>query len=400
MRILLADKLTRSALEILVSAGFEVRSDPLLNGDSLRDALSEWTPDVLIVRSTKVTEAMLGASARLGLIVRAGAGTNTIAVSEAAARGIYVANCPGKNAAAVAELAFGLMLAADRQIPNGTRDLRNGVWAKNKYSTASGLKGRTLGLLGLGSVGREMVARAKAFGMPVVAWSRSLTPERADELGISRAEDPLAVALGADVLSVHVAMTPDTVGLINRAFVEAMQPGAILINTARGGIVDEEALAWGLENRDLRVGLDVFASEPRSGEKRFANALANHERVVGTHHIGASTTQAQEAVALEAVRVVKSYRDEGDVPNCVNLCELSPATHLLIVRHLNEVGVLAGVFGLLREAEFNVQETQNIIFKGAKAAVARIRVDHAPDADLIGKMGAAPGVLALSVVEL
>ena len=399
MHVLIADSLPSTALDRLNGAGFDVTFEPNLAGDALRDAIRRLEPEVIVVRSTRLSEEMFRESRNLGLVVRAGAGTNTIDVAAASALGVYVANCPGRNAAAVAELAFGLLIAADRQIPNATRDLRNGVWAKKKYAKAAGLHGRTIGLLGLGSIGREVAIRAHAFGMNVVAWSRSLTDEAALELGVARASTPLEVARQSDAVSVHVALTDDTRELIDREFVAAMKPGGIFVNTSRGGVVNEEALAWGVRERGLRCGLDVFADEP-SGSEPFESPLVDEELVFGTHHIGASTEQAQEAVALEAVRVVEAYRDTGDVPNCVNLCEQSPATHMLVVRHKDEVGALAGIFDLLRAAEINVQETQNIIFDGARAAVARIRTDRAPNDDLLAGLRSSESVLAVGVIDL
>ena len=399
MHVLIADKLPPVAVERLTAAGLEVTFEPGLSGDPLLAALGEIQPEMLIVRSTRVTAEMFAANPKMGLVVRAGAGTNTIDVEAASSLGIYVANCPGKNAAAVAELTFGLLIAADRQIPNATRDLRDGVWAKKKYSKASGLHGRTLGLIGLGNIGREVAVRAKAFGMNVVAWSRSLTDEVAAELGITRAATPLDAARQSDAVSVHLALTDATRGIVSREFVEAMKPDAIFINTSRGEVHDEDALAWGVRERGLRCGLDVFANEP-SGSDAFESPLADGELVFGTHHIGASTDQAQEAVAIEAVRVIETYCDTGEVPNCINLCEQSPATHMLVVRHRDEVGVLAGVFSLLRAADINVQETQNIIFDGAKAAVARIRVDGGPSANLLASLRDSASVFGVGVIEL
>ena len=399
MHVLIADKLPTLAIERLTAAGLQVTFEPGLSGDTLLATLAEVQPEMLIVRSTRVTAEMFEANPKMGLVVRAGAGTNTIEVEAASSLGVYVANCPGKNAAAVAELTFGLLIGADRQIPNNTRDLRDGVWAKKKYSSASGLHGRTLGLLGLGNIGREVAARAQAFGMNVVAWSRSLTDETAAELGIEKAATPLDVARQSDAVSVHLALCDDTRGLVDRELVAAMKPGAIFINTSRGGVHDEDALAWGVRERGLRCGLDVFANEP-SGSARFESPLADADLVFGTHHIGASTDQAQEAVALEAVRVIETYCDTGEVPNCVNLCEQSPATHMLVVRHRDEVGVLAGVFGLLRKAGINVQETQNVIFDGAKAAVARIRLDSGPDDGLLSDLRSSGSVFGAGVIEL
>ncbi len=182
MRVLIADSFERSGVDALTAAGMDVTVDPQLSGASLAEAVAAQRPEVLVVRSTKVPEEVLAAGP-LTLVVRAGAGYNTIDVAAASKRGIFVSNCPGKNSIAVAELAFGLMLALDRRIVDNTVDLREGRWNKSAYSKASGLYGRTLGLIGVGGIGSAMIGRAKGFGMKVVAWSRSLTPERAEELG-------------------------------------------------------------------------------------------------------------------------------------------------------------------------------------------------------------------------
>ncbi|MDW8105946.1 MAG: 3-phosphoglycerate dehydrogenase family protein [Armatimonadota bacterium] len=377
MKILVADKFEQSGLEGLRALGCQVVYDPSLKEEALVEALRLHQPEVLVVRSTQVTAPMLEVES-LGLVIRAGAGVNTIDVETASKRGIYVANCPGKNAIAVAELAFGLILSLDRRIPDNVAQLRAGKWNKKEFSEARGLYGCTLGLIGVGNIGREMIPRAKAFGLRVIAWSRSLTPQRAEALGIGYRATPLDVASEADIVSVHVALTPETRHLCNRAFFEAMRPGAYFINTARAEVVDEEALAWAVREKGIRAGLDVFEGEPSAGEGEFRNPLVDLPTVYGTHHIGASTQQAQEAIAAEVVHIVRTYMQTGRVPNVVNLAERSPAKYLLVVRHLDRVGVLAHVFNCLREANINVQETENIIFAGAEAAVARIQLDTAP----------------------
>jgi D-3-phosphoglycerate dehydrogenase / 2-oxoglutarate reductase len=311
-------------------------------------------------------------------VVRAGAGYDTIDVTAASAEGVYVANCPGKNAIAVAELAWGLILSCDRRIPDQTAELRQGRWNKKEFGVARGLFGRTLGVLGLGPIGLAVVERARAFGMPVIAWSRSLTPERARELGVERADTPLELAAKSDVVSVHVAGGADTRKLVSRDFIAHMKPGATLVNTSRGSVVDEEALRWGLAERKLRAGLDVFEGEPKAATAAFDSALAREDRVYGTHHIGASTDQAQTAIALEAVRIIRHFRSTGEVLHCVNRAVKSPATCLLTVRHRNRPGVLAQVFQVLSEARINVEEMENVIYEGALAASARIQLDTPP----------------------
>jgi D-3-phosphoglycerate dehydrogenase len=400
MRILIADKFPDSGQADLKQAGLEVVYDPDAKDDSLTEAIKSTGADVLVVRSTKVTAEMLEAG-RLSLVIRAGAGYNTIDVKTASARGIYVTNCPGKNSIAVAELAFGLLLALDRRIPDAALDLKQGRWNKKEYSKARGIFGRTLGLIGVGKIGREMITRAKAFGMPVVAWSRSLTLERAESLGIEMKQSPLEVASSADLVSVHVAMNNDTRNLIDDKFFGAMRPGSYFINTSRAEVVDQSALANAVKEKGLRVGLDVFAGEPSGGVGAVEDDIFKLDGVIGTHHIGASTDQAQQAIADETVRIIREYKETGRAPNVVNLAKKTAATHMLVVRHFDRVGVLASVFDQLKTAGINVEETENIVFDGAVAAVARIHLDSAPSDEVLNAIKTnSQDIIELSLLKL
>jgi D-3-phosphoglycerate dehydrogenase len=394
MKVLVADPFEKSGLDALNTAGCGVVYEPELKEDALQQAIARSAADVLVVRATKVTTSMLDAG-RLSLIVRAGAGYNTIDVEGASKRGIYVSNCPGKNAIAVAELAFGLILSLDRRIPDNVAELRQGRWNKKEFSKAAGLFGRTLTLIGVGAIGREMIRRAAGFGMNVVVWSRRFDGERrpmtdveARELGVEPVlrtvsielePTPADAAARGDVVSLHVALGPGTKQMVNAAFLARMRRGAMLINTARGEVIDYAALTTAIADRGIRVGLDVYANEPATTTASFADHLVALPGVYGTHHIGASTEQAQEAIAAETVRIITSYKDTGRVPNVVSLARRTPATHVLVVRHKNRPGVLAHVFDHLRQAHINVQETENIVFEGAEASVARINLDGAPD---------------------
>src|SRR3954465_8678948 len=270
MRVLIADKFEQSGRDGLDAAGCEFSYQPDVKDDSLVEAIRRYQPDALVVRSTKVTEQMLDAGA-LKLIVRAGAGYNTIDVAAASRRGVYVSNCPGKNSVAVAELTLALILALDRRVADNVSELRAGRWNKKEFSKARGLLGRTLGLVGTGQIGREVISRARAFGMNVIAWSRSLTDESAAELGVERRGSLLDVAREADIVSVHVALNPETRGLIGPDFFGAMKEGAYFVNTARGEVVDQEALGRALREKGIRAGLDVFAREPTSAVAEFAD---------------------------------------------------------------------------------------------------------------------------------
>ena len=400
MRVLLADKLSPRVASRLEAAGCAVTSDPGLQGEALEAALERLQPEVLVVRSTRVQADHLAASRALSLIIRAGAGTNTIDVEAASGRGVYVANCPGKNAIAVAELTFGHLLNLDRRISDNVAALRQRRWAKKEFGKADGVFGKTLALLGCGSIGQEVITRAHAFGLQVRAWSRSLTPERAAELGVAFAATPLEACKGADVLSVHLALTADTRGLVGRALLEALKPGAFVINTSRGGVIDQAALVEAIATRGIRAGLDVFAEEPGSGDDTFPFDIADNPHVYGTHHIGASTAQAVEQVGQEVIDIVEEYLNRGTVRNCINLAAQTVATHLLVVRHADKVGVLAGVLDCLRRDGVNVQEMENIIFHGARAACARLHLSAAPSPEILAEMDASADIFATSLVSL
>ena len=407
MKVLVADAFEKSGLEGLRSAGCDVLYQPDLSDEALARHLVSSGAEVLVVRSTRVTGPMLDAG-ELSLVVRAGAGVNTIDVGAAARRGIYVSNCPGRNAVAVAELAIGLLLALDRRIPDNVADLRAGRWNKKEYANARGLYGRTLGLLGFGSIGQEVARRARALGMDVLTWSPRFVREGAAalsalprDLDVAVLNSPEDVAERSDALSVHLALTPETESFVGAAILGRLKPGALFVNTARAELVDEAALAQAIETRGVRAAADVFRGEPAEGTAEFSPAFAAEPRFYGTHHIGASTEQAQEAIAAEVVRIIRTYKETGKVPNAVNLARRTPATHSLVVRHRDRPGVLAHVFAELRRRNLNVQETENVIFDGAEAAVARINLDAEPAPELLRAIETGnQDILSLHVVKI
>ncbi|MFL5475023.1 MAG: phosphoglycerate dehydrogenase [Gemmatimonadales bacterium] len=386
MKVLIADKFEKVGIDGLKELGCTVISEPDVKADALPDLIRRIDPNILIVRSKKVNVDALRAGTALTLVIRAGAGIDTIDVAAASDLGVFVSNCPGKNSIAVAELVMGLLLSCDRRIPDQVADLRQAKWNKAEYAKARGLHGRTLGIVGLGQIGREVAQRARAFGMRVVAWSRNLTHEEADRLDLVYALTPLEVARLADAVTVNVAATPETKHLVNAEFLAAMKPGAYLINTARGSVVDEAALQQAVRERGIRAGLDVFQNEPPAGTGEFASTIAQTPGVFGTHHVGASTDQAQVAIAHEVIRIVQSFRATGEVPNVVNRLARSSATHVLTIRHRNRPGVLAHVFGVLAGAEINVEEVENIIYHGAQATLARIHLEGQPESSALTRI--------------
>ena len=401
MKVLIADKFEKVGIDGLKELGCTVVSQPDVKAEDLPAAIKAADPHILIVRSKKVSADALRAGTALSLVIRAGAGIDTIDVATASSLGVFVSNCPGKNSIAVAELVMGLLLACDRRIPDQTAELRQGSWNKGEYAKARGLHGRLLGIVGLGQIGREIAARAKGFGMRVIAWSRSLTHEEADRLGLIYAQTPLEVARKADAVSINVAANSETKHLVNAEFLATMRPGAYLINTSRGSVVDEAALERAVAEKHLRAGLDVFENEPAGGTGTIANPIVKAPGVYGTHHVGASTDQAQVAIAHEVIRIVSTFRDTGEVPNVVNRLARSSATHVLSIRHQNKPGVLAHVFGVLAGSAINVEEVENIIYHGAKATLARIHLDGVPDNGALERIRTGnPDIISVELSEI
>jgi D-3-phosphoglycerate dehydrogenase len=373
-KILLADKLKDGAFSSLQDV--EVVTRPDLTAATLPDALEGVK--ILVVRSTEVTAAAIARAKKLELIVRAGSGVNNIDVAAASARGIFVANCPGKNAVAVAELTMGLILALDRRIADNVADLRAGKWAKGEYSKARGLKGQRLGLVGFGHIAQEVARRALAFDLEVSAYARSLTDKQAKAHGVRRAASLEEIFRESDIVSLHTPATSQTKGMVGEGLLGLMRDGAMLINTSRHQVVDNAALMKAAEAGKLRVGTDVFAAEPEGKAGAFSDPLGALPGVYGTHHIGASTDQAQDEIATCAIDIVRNYLQTGEVMFSVNLAAQPPVAGTVVVRHLDKVGVLAAVLGTLRSAQINVETMENIVFEGGVAACARIQVAQRP----------------------
>lgn len=401
MRLLLADRLPEETLADLESRGHECVMEPSLSAADLPGRISGF--DALVVRSTKVPAAVFEAADQLVLVIRAGAGTNTIDTDAAARRGVFVCNVPGRNAAAVAELTMGLLLAIDRRIADNVADLRGGQWDKARYSKAEGLLGSTMGVIGLGSIGFAVAQRAAAFGIRVQAIAKpgrsAQSLARAEELGITWCDTLEELAETSDIVTVHVPSNSSTKHSIDSAFIRRMRSGAILLNTSRGDVVDERALLEALDAGTIRAGLDVFDDEPGASKATWESRVAQHPNVVATHHIGASTAQAQRAIAAGVAEIVEAFT-RGEARHCVNLDPDRKGSLTLTVRHLDRVGVLAQVLDRLRAAGINVQHMVNRIFRGGEAAVAFIDVEGEATDELLAALGAIPHVLGVSVVTI
>ncbi|MGI9648598.1 MAG: NAD(P)-dependent oxidoreductase [Acidimicrobiia bacterium] len=393
MRLLVADKFPDSGLAYLREQGHDVTYLPDTSAGDLGNAVDG--NEILVVRSTEVDAAAIERAPDLALIVRAGAGTNTIDREAAAARAIHVSNVPGRNAIAVAELTMGLILAIDRRIPDNVSDLRASEWNKSAYSKGLGLMGRSLGIIGLGAIGMAVASRAASFGLRLHALAKSrsqATEEAMAELEFTIHDDIETLAAATDIITLHVPATSDTSGLVDTRFLAARKPGTVLINTSRADVVDEAALLAVIDDKDLWVGVDVFADEPGSGTDQIHSQLAGHHRVYGTHHIGASTAQAQAAVAAGVLEVIDAFAG-GEIVNCVNLQPHVPDTTRITVRHVDQVGVLASMLMLIRDAGINVEHMSNLVFQGAEAASATLDLKGKVTDDLLERLMEIPEII-------
>ncbi len=400
LTVLIADKFEKVGLDRLRELGCDVRFEPGLTAADLPAAMKQIDPDVLVVRSTKVTEEVFAAADKLSLVIRAGAGYDNIDADAASDRGIFVCNCPGMNSTAVAELVMGLILSVDRRIPDQAADLHAHKWDKKGYSKARGLKGRTLGIIGMGKIGQFVAQRALAFEMYVLYYD--LVPCAAlDRNENVRRVDLEEVLRNADFVTLHVPATENTKNMINGRTLGLMKPDAVLINTARGSVVDEQALVQALKDGTIAAAaMDVYPNEPAAGDTEIASELTDLPNFIGTHHVGASTDQAQAMVAAEVCRIVGEFRKTGDAPNCVNLARTSPATCVLTARYRNDTGVLAHIFQILSRCGINTEEMSNVVYSGATAGCVRIQLDTRPTTDQLATLRNHEKILSVAVTPV
>ncbi|KUO60903.1 phosphoglycerate dehydrogenase [bacterium BRH_c32] len=394
MKVLIADKFPDLYVKKLEEAGIDVIYNPKLGENDLPEAAKEV--DCLVVRSTNVNEATIENAQNLNLIVRAGAGVNNIKIAAANKKGIYVANCPGKNSIAVAELAIGLMISLDRRIPSNVIDFKNGKWNKGEYSKSEGLFGKTLAIVGYGNIGREVAKRAQAFGMNIYAKDIS----RIEGYGVKDFEEFDQILPIADIVSLHLPATPQTKNLFNDKMFGMMKDGAILINTSRADIIDEDALIKAVKEKNIKVGLDVFKGEPESKSGEVSSKLKDLDNVYITHHIGASTEQAQNAVAEETINIILGYTQNGVIAHWVNRAKITDAHYQLVVKHYDKPGVLASILDVLRQGDINIEEVENIIFDGGLAACCTLKLHTAATPEMLTAIKRNPNVITYSHVEL
>ena len=394
VKVLIADKFPDQYVQQLKDMNLEVIYSPKLGEKDLPEAAKEV--DILVVRSTIVNAETISSGKTLNLIIRAGAGVNNIDISAANKKGIYVANCPGMNSVAVAELTLGLMLSLDRRIPDNVSDFRKGVWNKADYSKAEGLKGKTLGIIGVGAIGKEVAKRALAFDMNVYGKDIS----RIEGVQIKDFSEMDQLLPLCDIVTIHLPATPETKGLFNRKMFSYMKNGALLINTSRADVIVEEDLLEAIKEKNIRVAVDVFKGEPEVKTGEVSSALKDNPNVYVTHHIGASTEQAQNAVAAETVRIIKDYTTSGVIAHWINRAKITDAKYQLVVKHFDKPGVLASILDMIREGNINIEEIENVIFQGGVAASCTMKLKSPVSAEKLKAMQKNPDVLSISHVAL
>lgn len=395
MKILVACEVPDATLDELRPLGSDLIYAPKLAPEELDAKLADV--GVLVVENLRVAPASISKAESLQLIVRAGPGAGNVAIEEASAQGVVVAHCPDKDAAAVAELAFGMMFALDRQIYENTEALKQGRWARGEFMGARGLAGRTLGLIGYDGAAMEIARRARCFEMQVVAWSPHMPHEDQLDRDVELCDWPREVARKASIIVVLGSPETEQMSLVDSEFLETLAPGSILIHLAQPGAIDEGAVAQAVQTRGLRVGLDVHSAAPSGDSGKFKSRLLPLVGVIGTHHIGAETQQARDAIAAEIVRTVRTFLINGDVANGLNIAERSPATWQLVCRVRDQVGVMASILDAIRADGINAQEISSRVFLGAKAALCTIALDERPSAQALDAIRAIPDVLHLEL---
>ncbi len=394
LKVLVADKFPDKYIQQMKDLDLEVIYNPKLGEKDLPVAAKDV--DIVVVRSTIVNEEAINNSKKLNLIIRAGSGVNNINIAAANKKGIYVTNCPGMNAVAVAELAIGLMISLDRFIPDNVSDFNKGVWNKDKYSKGKGLKGKTLGLIGVGNIGKEVAKRANAFEMNV--YGKDIT--RIEGVQIKDFSEMDQLLPLCDIVTIHLPATPQTKGLFNKQMFSYMKDGAYLVNTSRHDVVVEDDLLEAIKEKNIRYACDVFKGEPEGKTGEVSSKLQNNPNIYVTHHIGASTEQAQDAVAEETINIIKKFVHSGVIEHWVNRAKITDAHYQLVVKHYDKPGVLASVLDVIRSGQINIEEIENIIFEGGIAACCTMKLQSAATADMLKQISENANVISVSHVEI
>ena len=390
-KVLISDKLSPAAVEIFRSRGIDVDVKPGLSPAELRGIVGDY--DGLAIRSaTKVTKELLDAAPKLRVVGRAGIGVDNVDVKSATARGVVVMNTPNGNAITTAEHAIALMFALARQIPEATASTRAGKWEKNRFMGVE-LTHKTLGLIGCGNIGSIVADRALGLKMRVVAYDPFLTEKRALDLGVEKVELPELLAR-ADVITLHTPLTDATRNILSREALASCKHGVRIINCARGGLVDEAALADALASGQVAgAALDVFETEPAVSSPLFA-----FENVVCTPHLGAATAEAQENVALQVADQMSDFLLTGAVSNAINMASVS-AEDAPRLRPYMELCRLLGAFaGQMTQAAEGTLRCVTIEYEGQVAALNHRPLTAAALAGLLAPLMAGVNMVNAPVI--
>lgn len=359
-KVLISDKLSPAAVEIFRARGIEADVKTGLSPADLRAVIGEY--DGLAVRSaTKVTREVLESGTRLKVVGRAGIGIDNVDIKSATGRGVVVMNTPFGNAITTAEHAIGMMFALARQLPEASASTKAGKWEKNRFMGVE-LTGKTLGLIGCGNIGSIVADRAIGLRMKVVAYDPFLTEKRALDLGVEKAELP-ALFARADIITLHTPLTDATRNIISREAIAAMKKGVRIVNCARGGLVDEAALAEALATGQVAgAALDVFETEPA-----MENPLFALENVVCTPHLGAATAEAQENVALQIAEQMSDFLLNGAVANAINMASVTAEEAPRLKPYMELARLLGGFAGQMTHASEGVLRRVMIEYEGHAA---------------------------------
>lgn len=395
MKILITCRLPEFAVETLRSIHSAVEYRPDMTAEALAAAISGV--GILIVDSIRVAPDVILRGRELEMIIRAGWGSGNVAIDEASAQGVFVTHCPEKDASSIAEHVLGLLLALDRRTVEQTASLRSGKWTRSEFLDARGLSGRTLGIIGQGRTAVELARRATAFNMKVLLWRAQPTIDQEQPGSIEFCDWPREVARRSDMVAILGAVTPDGVASIDADFFQNLAPGAYVVFAGKSHAMDESALAAAIQSRRLRVALDVHASEPAGDSSRFRSQIMQIPGVIGTHHMAGISAHATDSIASEIVRIVRTFLVSGEVLNCINLCERSPATWQLLLRVKDQVGVLASILDAIRADGINAEEITVRVFTGAKAAWISIALDERPSTEALDAIRSIRDVIHLEL---
>lgn len=397
MRVLVACPMPTDTLEHLRALVQDVIYLPELSAEELPNHIAGV--GILVYRTLRVSAAILQRADALQLLIHSGSGPGDVAIEDASAAGVFVTHCPDQHATAVAELTLGLIVALDRRIVDNALACRAGTWDRAALGQARGLAGRTLGILGYGEIGRRVARRARAFDMRVLAWSAQLGTEAVHEPGVEFRNWPRELARTCDVLTLHATGEdedePDVI--VDAEFLENVPPGTSLVHVGNPSAIDHAALARAIEQKQLRVALDVHSSEPLVDNIRTRVKLCDLPGVICTQHIGPLTEQARHATAEEVLRIIRGFLISGEADNCLNLADQSPATWQLVVRVRDQVGVMAAILEAVRADGINAQEITSRVFVGAKAAWCAIALDERPSTEALAAIRQLPDVLHLEL---